>query len=82
MYNDQTIFYQPNSMHSATKNDDRTEENAWQGQTANICRMILPHTLFKINRWLSTAGQRLTLSQTTDFSLFQTEGVCRRQFKI
>ena len=24
----------------------------------------------------------LTLSQTTNFKLFQTEGVCRRQFKF
>ena len=27
-------------------------------------------------------SSRLTLSQTTNFGLFQTEGVCRRQFQV
>ena len=44
---------------------------------ARITRVMLPQTVI-----FSAIEISLTLSQTTNFRLFQTERVCRREFQI
>ena len=47
---------------SSTKINDRALENPEQDQTANICRLILLHTVREINAWSEAAGQELTVN--------------------
>ena len=40
------------------------------------------NTILRLSKSKVFADEKLTLSQTTNFGLFQSERVCRRQFQI
>ena len=67
------------SVFDRVKNIMGKGENAgYQHFLLNVFKMILPKGRSKSGLW----GKGLTLSQTTNFSLFQIKRVCRRQFWI